>query len=551
MRDASLLAVRGLTKTFGALRASDGIDFDVREGETHAVIGPNGAGKSTLLRAISGLIPIDAGRIVFAGEDVADRPPHVVAGRGIVQMPGGAGVFPTLTVAENLRVAGWLHRSDRAAVEADVRRMEQLFPVLAERSSTPAGNLSGGQQQMLALAMSVLCRPQLLMIDELSLGLAPAVVAQLLRFVDHLRAEGTTLVVVEQSVNLALEVADRAVFLERGQVRFAGPARELLDRPDLLRSVFLGTASRAVKGAPERAPAPVAATATAAPTPTAQAKPTRPTLQAIELSATFGGVRAVDHVTFDVAKGEIVGVIGPNGAGKTTLFDLLSGFVPPEGGRVLIGGRDVTALRAPARARLGLGRSFQDARLFPSLTVEETIAAAHERWATVGDPLSAAFHLPNAVESEHEIAKRTRKLIKMLGLGPYRSLFVRELSTGTRRIVDLACLLAHRPKAVLLDEPASGIAQREVEQLAPLIRRIRDETGASLVIVEHDIPLVEDVADRLVAMDQGRVVATGPPAAVLSDPAVLSSYLGDDQTAINRSGPAPDVPAGAAPDPRG
>jgi ABC-type branched-subunit amino acid transport system ATPase component len=409
---------------------------------------------------------------------------------------------------------------------------------------------------MLALAMSVLCRPQLLMIDELSLGLAPAVVAQLLRFVDHLRAEGTTLVVVEQSVNLALEVADRAVFLERGQVRFAGPARDLLDRPDLLRSVFLGTASRAANGAHPQASAtrpaaePTKATERAE-SPGVQAKPTRPTLQAIELSASFGGVRAVDHVTLEVAKGEIVGVIGPNGAGKTTLFDLLSGFIPTEGGRVLIGGRDVTALRAPARARLGLGRSFQDARLFPSLTVEETIAAAHERWVTVGDPLSAAFHLPNAVESEHEVAKKTRKLIKMLGLGPYRSLFVRELSTGTRRIVDLACLLAHRPKAVLLDEPASGIAQREVEQLAPLIRRIRDETGASLVIVEHDIPLVEEVADRLVAMDQGRVVAAGLPAAVLSDPAVLSSYLGDDQTAINRSGPAPDAPTGAAPDPRG
>jgi ABC-type branched-subunit amino acid transport system ATPase component len=256
-------------------------------------------------------------------------------------------------------------------------------------------------------------------------------------------------------------------------------------------------------------------------------------------------------VSFDVGKGEIVGVIGPNGAGKTTLFDLISGFVPVDGGRVLLRGRDVTGLRAAARARRGLGRSFQDARLFASLTVEESIAAALERWVAVGDPLSAAFHLPNAIDSEFAVAERVAELIDLLGLGPYRSLFVGELSTGTRRIVDLACLLAHKPRVVLLDEPAAGIAQREVEQLPPLIRRIRDETGASLVIVEHDIPLVEQVADRLVAMDQGRVVAAGPPADVLADPAVLRSYLGEDQAAINRSGPGTHQPATGAHDPRG
>src|SRR5690606_39229982 len=136
--------------------------------------------------------------------------------------------------AGGLRVAGWLRRRDPAGMATDLARVRDLFPVLADRAGDQAGHLSGGQQQMLALAMAVLVRPRLLMIDELSLGLAPAVVAELLHFVDQLRAEGTTLVIVEQSVNLALEVADQAVFLERGQVRFAGPAAELLDRPDLL-----------------------------------------------------------------------------------------------------------------------------------------------------------------------------------------------------------------------------------------------------------------------------------------------------------------------------
>ena len=268
----------------------------------------------------------------------------------------------------------------------------------------------------------------------------------------------------------------------------------------------------------------------------AGAEPVRAALEVVGLTVSFGGVRAVDGVSFDVAPREIVGVIGPNGAGKTTLFDLLSGFVAPSDGRVVLAGRDVTGLRASTRARRGLGRSFQDARLFGSLTVDETIGAALERWVQVADPLSAAFHLPNAYDSEQAVRRRVDQLVELLGLGSYRSLFVAELSTGTRRVVDLACLLAHRPRVVLLDEPAAGIAQREVEALAPLIRRIRDEMGASVVLVEHDIPLVEDVADRLVAMDRGRVLAVGRPGDVLTDPAVVSSYRGDDQAAIKRSG---------------
>ncbi|HEV7763231.1 MAG TPA: ABC transporter ATP-binding protein, partial [Acidimicrobiales bacterium] len=259
-------------------------------------------------------------------------------------------------------------------------------------------------------------------------------------------------------------------------------------------------------------------------------------LEVTDLTVSFGGLRAVNGVTFEVAPREIVGVIGPNGAGKTTLFDLLSGFFASDSGRVVLNGHDITSLRASARARRGLGRSFQDARLFASLTVDETIAAALERWVQVGDPLSAAFHLPNAYDSEQRVRRRVDELVELLGLAPYRSLFVGELSTGTRRVVDLACLLAHRPRVVLLDEPAAGIAQREVEALAPLIRRIRDEMGASVVLVEHDIPLVVEVADRLIAMDRGRVLAVGRPADVLADPAVVSSYLGDDRSAINRSG---------------
>jgi branched-chain amino acid transport system ATP-binding protein len=236
-----------------------------------------------------------------------------------------------------------------------------------------------------------------------------------------------------------------------------------------------------------------------------------------------------------VQPGEIMGVIGPNGAGKTTLFDVISGYTRADLGAVSLAGHDVTRLGPAGRAGKGLGRSFQDAALFSSLTVEECIAVACERWIEVREPLSAALHLPNAYDSERKVEARVADLVELLGLGAYRSKFVRELSTGTRRVVDLACLLAHRPAVILLDEPSSGIAQRETEALVPMLLRIRDETMASLVVIEHDMPLIRSIADRMVAMDQGAVIAEGDPDDVLTAPRVVDSYLGTSAAAIERS----------------
>ena len=164
-------------------------------------------------------------------------------------------------------------------------------------------------------------------------------------------------------------------------------------------------------------------------------------------------------MSLTVPGGEIIGIIGPNGAGKTTLFDLIVGYTRPSSGHVFLGSEDVTNLSADARARRGIGRSFQDARLFPAMTVEETIATALERFVDVRDPFNAAFRLPMFQDSEAAVQARVDELIELLGLGAFRSKFVRELSTGSRRVVDLACVVAHGPSVVLLDEPSSGIAR--------------------------------------------------------------------------------------------
>ena len=524
---ASLLLLRGVEAGYEGRTVLRNIDLELDEGEIVALLGTNGAGKSTLLKAISGVVEADRGAVVFDGRDITHTPPHEIAALGIVQMPGGAGVFGSLTVRENLDLACWTNRRDAAGARAAVDEVLERFPVLARRLDEDAANLSGGQQQMLALAMSFVMRPRVLLVDELSLGLAPVVVGQLLPVVEQLAADGTTVVLVEQSVNVALTVAQRAYFMERGEIRFSGPTADLLARPDLLRSVFLA--------GPAGDPGPVVVRE-APPHDVDADADTTAALAVDQLSVGFGGIQAVDDVSFDVHPGEIVGIIGPNGAGKTTVFDLVSGFTRAAGGRVYLGGHDVTEETPSGRARRGLGRSFQDARLFPELTVAETLGVSLERWVRHRGALGAAFHLPTTFESERAVDRRVDELLDLMGLDAYRRHFVRELSTGTRRVVDLACLVAHRPTVIMLDEPTSGIAQREVEALAPVVQRLRDEMGASLVIVEHDIPFVSGVADRLIALDQGRVIATGDPAAVLTHPEVVNSYLGTSSAAITRSG---------------
>jgi branched-chain amino acid transport system ATP-binding protein len=508
-----LLLVRGIDVSYNGVQVLFGVDLDVDEGEIVALLGTNGAGKSTLLKAITGTVEADRGAVILDGRDCTHAPAHENAARGVVLMPGGVGVFPSLSVGENLRVAAWLDH------DADVDRVLRLFPVLAERLDVDAADLSGGQQQMLGLAMALLTKPRLLLIDELSLGLAPVVVEQLLPVVREVRDNGTTVVLVEQSVSTALAVADRVYVMEKGEVRLQGTAAELLDQPDALRSVFL-------RGAAASTPSGVSVSSGAHREPNSPKAAESSALELRGVTRRFGGIAAVDDVDLDVAPGEIVGILGPNGAGKTTLFDIVSGFLPPDEGEVRLAGVDVTRMDAAERARRGLGRSFQDARLFPSMTVTETIAVALERFTTVRDPLRPALRLPSSFDAEQRVSTRVDELVELLGLGAYRNKFLRELSTGTRRIVDLACLVAHRPTVVLLDEPSSGIAQRESEALAPLLRRLRDEMGASLVVIEHDVPLVASVADRLVAMDAGRVIASGVPETVLVDPAVVESYLG-------------------------
>src|SRR5437763_1376588 len=357
-----LLECVGLDVAYGRTQILFDVSIDVDEGEVLAVLGTNGAGKSTLLRAITGLTPPKGGTVLLDGRDVTGKSPVKMAALGVAQMPGGRGIFPDLSVGENLRMATWTFRRDKARCRRVIDRALDLFPALSSRLGDRAGLLSGGQQQMLALA----------------------------------------------------PVAD-------GDKTF--------------RTFDLASLVHAGK--------------------------TRATLTARGLDKRFGGVTAVDGVDLDIEPGEIVGLMGPNGAGKTTVLDVLSGFVTPDGGTMHLGELDLAPLSPDERALRGLGRSFQDARLFPGLTVTETLAVSCERWVTSREPLAAALRLPASLLPDAEVHERVERILALLRLAVFRDRFASELSTGSRRLVEFGCLLAQEPEVLLLDEPSAGLARAE------------------------------------------------------------------------------------------
>jgi branched-chain amino acid transport system ATP-binding protein len=518
-----MLVCRGLEASYGSLQVLFGVDTAVAHDDMLALLGTNGAGKSTLLKSICGLLPPTAGRVTLGSENITGLPAERIARLGMTLMPGGRGVFPSLTVAENMQLACWMLRHDPRAAEMARTDMLRMFPILGQRWDQHAGDLSGGEQQQLSLAMAFVTRPKLLCIDELSLGLAPTVVAQLIDRVREMHAQGTSIVVVEQSINVALLLCQRAVFLEKGQVRFRGHTDGLLDRPDILRAVFIGAGDGA--RAAQRTVLPLGQ------------RPHRGvTLECRELTKRFGGIRAVDRVDLFVPPASIVGLIGHNGAGKTTLFDVLTGYLRADGGAVLLNGRDITGLPPHRRAVAEVGRSFQEARLFPSLTVADALRVSLECHLANREPVAAALRLPASTLSERSATRRVDQLIEMLGLEPYRDRPTGDLSTGTRRIVELGCLLAQDPAVVLLDEPSAGIAQRETEALGPMLRDVQAGTGCSMVVIEHDMNLLTALCDHFVALEQGAVIAEGPPQTVLADHRVITSYLGTNDDVVHRSG---------------
>ncbi|MFL6239830.1 MAG: ABC transporter permease subunit [Actinomycetes bacterium] len=321
----------------------------------------------------------------------------------------------------------------------------------------------------------------------------------------------------------------------------------LLVYPGGLAGVIFGVRDRVVRrltGANLR-PEPVDATGTAArpmllpreraPADAEHAVDGELPLVAERVTVRFGGNTAVDDVSINVRRGEVVGLLGPNGAGKTTLFDVLSGVTAPDAGAIRLHGADITWLPSYRRATLGLGRTFQQARLFADLSVTEAVSVALEG-SERAEILPSLLGLPPSRRAERGKRQRALEVIDLLGLGDYADRRIAELSTGTRRVTELACVIGLGADVVLLDEPMAGLAQREVEAFAPLLGQIRAYLNASMIVIEHDVPLMAAISDRIYVLAAGRVIAEGSPDDVREDPVVRAAYFGGDDNVVQRSG---------------
>ena len=234
----SLLELAGVTAGYGAFTALWDVALRVERGEAVAVVGPNGAGKTTLLRVISGVLPMRTGTLTFDGAALAGHPAHDIVAHGIAHVPEGRRLFPMLSVADNLKMGAYLPTA-RARYRESLERVYALFPVLAERSAQRAGSLSGGEQQMLAIGRALMSRPRLILLDEPSMGLAPVMVLRLFDLIRRIRAEGYTILVVEQNVRQVLKLVDRAYLLEVGRIKMEGRAAELAEQ-DFVRKAYVG-----------------------------------------------------------------------------------------------------------------------------------------------------------------------------------------------------------------------------------------------------------------------------------------------------------------------
>jgi branched-chain amino acid transport system ATP-binding protein len=520
--ESTVLEIRDLSVRYGAITAVRDVALSVRKGEIVALLGPNGAGKSTIARAVTGLLAhhggsIAAGKVLVDGREVQRRSAPQIVRAGVSQVLEGRQTIAELSVAENLKVGGYAQRGrSRARTREVLEEVLDLFPVLRQRFHDQAGYLSGGEQQMLVIGRALMQEPSVLILDEPSLGLSPKMSATIYELIRRINAESrTSLLLIEQNATAAFEVADHAYVLEHGRVALHGTAAQLA-QDEHVHEAYLGMGDteqsyRSALGADTQM--------RAAKTEHADR------LVVQDLTLTIGGVKPLDDVSFSVKQGEFFAVIGPNGAGKTSLLNSLSGFYRPQQGSIVFDGTPVLGLSPSTIARRGCARTFQNLALFDELPVIDNVMVGRERFRR-SNALDGAVWIGRARREEVAAREICHDIIDRMGLSRLRNQPVGALAYGQRKRVELARALASEPRLLLLDEPVAGMNFEESAELMSYVLRTQKDLDLSVLLVEHDMQLVMEVAERILVLDFGHPIALDVPEVVRANPAVVAAYLG-------------------------
>ncbi|UUZ61381.1 ATP-binding cassette domain-containing protein [Nocardioides sp. B-3] len=498
-----------------------GVSVQIPDGAIVALLGANGAGKSTLLRALTGLLDIHDGEITKGRVSLDDRPlndmkPEKIVTAGVRRVLEGRRLFVELSVEENLKVGA---HTARAEMAANLERVYALFPKLADRRAQTAGYLSGGEQQMVAMGRALMSGPRYLLLDEPTPGPGAADGRGDPRRHRH-----------DQRVRHR-DPAGRAE-RHHGAVRRSARLRHG-ERPRRARQARRRAAAQ--RRRPRVLPRPPSRRGRSQVVPRDQALPTQeevvgmtgPVARVDNVRLTFKGVTAIDGVSFEVHPDELFAIIGPNGAGKTSLFNVLSGVYRPQEGSVEFLGENILGRRPFEIASRGMARTFQNIALFEHLTVIDNLMLGRHQHIKYG-PAASIVWRGRARREEIEHRAYVEEIVDFPELLQWRSMPVGLLPYGVQKRVELGRALAMEPKLLLLDEPVAGMNLEETEDTARFILDIRDELHVPIIMVEHDMGLVMDLADRVMVVDFGIPITTGTPAQVQTHPDVIRAYLGEE-----------------------
>ena len=489
-----------LTKRYGGVLATDGVDLRIPRGEIYGIIGPNGAGKSTLVGLLGGAIKASSGRIIYDGEDITALPAPERARRGIGRTYQIPRPFLDMTVAENLRVP--LFSAD-AFVSASQARDEVGVILartgLADATGTAARNLPLLRRKRLEVARALMLKPKLLLLDEVGAGLIDSEVTELIELIRGIADGKTSIVIVEHVIRIVRECCRQLAVLHIGAKFVEGPTAEALADKEVA-TIYLGTAHSRVLSTPgTRA------------TPDAAVRQTRhePLLQVINVAAAYGQARVLSDINLDIRPGELVAILGTNGAGKTTLANVIAGAVAATAGQIMFDLVDVTRLPSHSRQRVGIAHCMEGRRIFSALSVEENLLIA-ARQITKAD--------------------RKARLDEIYALFPAlhqrRGNAGTSLSGGEQQMLAISRALMSRPKLVIFDEISLGLAPVVIDRLYEALRLLR-QNGLTMLIIEQDIERALDLVDRACVIERGRLALSGSAIEIRSDQRLRQLYLGE------------------------